>query len=188
MQFAKESGIRVDDTQVERTIARIAQDNKLPPEEFSKAVEREGVPFAKYRDDIRNEMVIQRLREREVEGRVTVSDAEVDHFLATHDSQSGGDIEYRIAHILVLVPEQATPDQIETRSEARRGGDASAALGWRFRTGRGGFSGCARRAAGRQSRLAPAGAAADDVRRPGARPQAGPDLGRAALGERGSTS
>ncbi len=131
MQYAKESGIRVDDTQVERTLARIAQDNKLSPEEFRKAIEREGVTFSKYRDEIRNEMVIQRLREREVEGRVSVSDAEVDLFLATLDSQSGGDVEYRIAHILVLVPEQATPEQIETRvrkveeamRQLRSGGD-----------------------------------------------------------------
>ena len=131
MQYAKESGIRIDDTQVERTLARIAQDNKLSTDEFRKAIEREGVTFSKYRDEIRNEMVIQRLREREVEGRVNVSDAEVELFLATLDSQSGGDVEYRIAHILVLVPEQATPEQIETRvrkveeamRQLRSGGD-----------------------------------------------------------------
>jgi peptidyl-prolyl cis-trans isomerase SurA len=131
LQYAKESGIRVDDTQVERTIARIAQDNKMTPDEFKKAVEREGIPFSKYREDIRNEIVIQRLREREVEGRVTVSDAEVDLFLATQDSQSGGDVEYKVAHILVLVPEQATPEQVETRvrkveeamRQLRSGGD-----------------------------------------------------------------
>jgi peptidyl-prolyl cis-trans isomerase SurA len=131
MQYAKESGIRVDDTQVERTLARIAQDNKMNSDEFKKAVEREGITFSKYREDIRNEMVIQRLREREVEGRVTVSDAEVDLFLATLDSQSGGDIEYKLAHILVAVPEQATPEQIETRvrrveeamRQLRSGGD-----------------------------------------------------------------
>ena len=131
MQYAKESGIRVDDTQVERAIARIAQDNKMTPDEFKKAVEREGLPYSKYREDIRNEMVIQRLREREVEGRVAVSDAEVNLFLATQDSQSGGDVEYKVAHILVLVPEQATPEQIETRvrkveeamRQLRSGGD-----------------------------------------------------------------
>ncbi len=131
MQYAKESGIRVDDTQVERTIARIAQDNKMTPDEFKKAVEREGIAFSKYRDDIRSEMVVQRLREREVEGRITVTDAEVDLFLATQDAQSGGDVEYKIAHILVLVPEQATPEQIQTRvgkvedamRQLRSGGD-----------------------------------------------------------------
>ena len=115
MQYAKESGIRIDDTQVERAIARIAQDNKLSPDDFRKAVEKEGLVFAKYRDGIRNEMIIQRLRDREVEGRVSVSDSEVDLFLATTNAQAGGDTEYRIAHILVLVPEQASPEQIDGR-------------------------------------------------------------------------
>ena len=121
LQFAKETGIRVDDTQVERTILRIAEDNKLSAEEFRKVVEREGIVYAKYREDIRNEVIIQRLREREVEGRVNVSDAEVDHFLATSDVQSGGDIEYRLAHVLVLVPEQASPEQIEARQRRAEG-------------------------------------------------------------------
>ena len=115
LQYAKDTGIRVDDTQVERALARIAEDNKLSSEEFRKAVEREGIPWSKYRNDIRNEITVQRLREREVEGRVNVSDAEVDHLLATLDSQAGGEVEYRLSHILVLVPEQASPDQIDVR-------------------------------------------------------------------------
>ena len=90
-------------------------------EDFRKMVEREGILYAKYREDIRNEVIIQRLREREVEGRVNVSDAEVDHFLATSDVQSGGDIEYRLAHVLVLVPEQASPEQIEARQRRAEG-------------------------------------------------------------------
>ncbi len=115
LQYAKETGIRVDDTQVERTILRIAQDNKVSAEDFRRAVEREGIPYPKYREDIRNEIVIQRLREREVDGRVSVSDAEVEYFLATLNAQTGGDIEYRLAHVLVLVPEQASPEQIDAK-------------------------------------------------------------------------
>jgi len=115
LQYAKETGIRVDDTQVERTLARIAEDNKLSNDDFRKAVEREGIPFAKYRNDIRNEITVQRLREREVESRVNVSDAEVDHLIATLDAQAGGEVEYRLAHILVTVPEQASTDQIDVR-------------------------------------------------------------------------
>ncbi len=133
LQYAKDTGIRVDDTQVERALARIAEDNKLSSEDFRKAVEREGIPFAKYRSDIRNEIIVQRLREREVEGRVNVSDAEVDYLLATLESQAGGEIEYRLAHILVLVPEQASADQIDVRqrraetalSQVRSGTDFS---------------------------------------------------------------
>jgi len=115
MQYAKETGIRVDDTMVERALTRIAEDNKLSADDFRKAVEREGIPYGKYRSDIRNEITVQRLREREVEGRVTVSDAEVDYLLATQEAQAGGEVEYRLAHILVLVPEQASTDQIDLR-------------------------------------------------------------------------
>jgi peptidyl-prolyl cis-trans isomerase SurA len=74
LQFAKDNGVKVDDTQVERTILRIAQDNKLSPDEFKVALRRENIDYEKYREDIRKEMVIQRLRDREVDSRVTVSD------------------------------------------------------------------------------------------------------------------
>jgi peptidyl-prolyl cis-trans isomerase SurA len=115
LQFAKESGIKVDDTQVERTIQRIAEENKLTLPELRDALAKDNVTYAKYRDDVRNEIIVQRLREREVESRITVSDAEVENYLATIKAQSGGDAEYRVAHILVLVPEQATADQIEAK-------------------------------------------------------------------------
>jgi peptidyl-prolyl cis-trans isomerase SurA len=114
-QFAKENGVRVDDQMVERTILRIAQENKLTPEELRRALEREKIPYPKYREDIRREVTIQRLREREVDSRVQVSEAEVDNYLATVAAQAGGENEYLLAHIMVAVPEQATPDQIDAR-------------------------------------------------------------------------
>ncbi len=115
LQFAKENGVRVDDTQVERAILRIAQDNKLSADEFRQALKKENIEYEKYREDIRKEIVIQRLREREVDSHVTVSDSEVEAFLASQNSQAGGDAEYRVSHILVLVPEKASPEQIDAK-------------------------------------------------------------------------
>ena len=115
MQQAKETGVRIDDVQVERTIARIAQDNKLSADQFRVAVEREGITYAKYREDMRNEITVQRLRDREVDSKIVVSDAEVDNFLATVAAQTGGETEYRLSHVLVLVPEQASADQIDAK-------------------------------------------------------------------------
>jgi peptidyl-prolyl cis-trans isomerase SurA len=115
LQYAKDNGVRVDDQTVERTILRIAQENKISPEELKRALDREKVSYAKYREDIRREVTIQRLREREVDSRVQVSEAEVDNYLATVASQAGGENEYELAHIMVGVPEQATPDQIDAR-------------------------------------------------------------------------
>jgi|SoiMethySBSTD1v2_1073268.scaffolds.fasta_scaffold40257_4 peptidyl-prolyl cis-trans isomerase SurA len=122
MQFAKESGVRVDDTMVERTILRVAQENKLSPEEFRKVLDRENIPYAKYREDVRKEVTLQRLREREVDSKIVVSDAEVDNYLATVAAQAGGESEYLLSHVLVRVQEQASPDQIDQRR--RRAEDA----------------------------------------------------------------
>ena len=115
LQYAKDNGIKVDDVQVERTIQRIAEDNKMTPDDMRKALARDNIAYAKYREDVRNEITMQRVREREVDNRITVSDSEVDLYLATIKSQSGGEAEYRIAHILVAVPEQANTDQIDAR-------------------------------------------------------------------------
>ncbi|HEV7413076.1 MAG TPA: peptidylprolyl isomerase [Casimicrobiaceae bacterium] len=115
LQQAKEDGVKIDDSQVERAIQRIATENKLSAEDFRKVLAQENIPYAKYRDDIRNEMVVQRLREREIDSKVQVSDAEVDQYLATLKAQNAGETEYRVAHILVTVPEQASADQIESR-------------------------------------------------------------------------
>ena len=115
LQHAKDSGIKVDDTQVERAIQRIAEDNKLTLDGLRQALSREGVTYVKYREDVRREIMVQRLREREIDARITVSDAEVENYLATIKAQFGSEAEYRLAHILVLVPEQASAEQIEAK-------------------------------------------------------------------------
>ena len=117
LQFAKETGIRIDDTTVERTILRVAEENKFAPDEFRKVLEREGIPYSNYREDIRRQIIIQRVREREVDSKVQVSDAEVQNYLATIASQAGGEDEYLLSHIYVTVPEQATPDVVDVRRQ-----------------------------------------------------------------------
>lgn len=126
LQFAKETGVRIDDTTVERAFLRVAQDNKVTPEEFRKVLDREGITFAKYREDIRRELTLARLREREVEARVNVTDAELDSFIASTALRESGDVEYLLSHILVTVPEQASPEQVEQRR--RRAEDALAQI------------------------------------------------------------
>jgi len=117
LQYAKDTGVRVDDTMVERTILRVAEENKLKPDDFRKVLEREGIPYSNYREDIRRQIILQRVREREVDSKVMVSDAEVDNYLATLASQAGGEDEYLLSHIYVTVPEQAAPDVVATRRQ-----------------------------------------------------------------------
>jgi len=115
VQTARETGLRVDDTQLQRSVERIAQENKLTPEAFRKALEGDGVNFNRFRDELRNEILIARLKEREVDSKILITDAEIDNYLKNQQNQGGKDDEYSLAHILVMVPEQASPEQIQAR-------------------------------------------------------------------------
>ena len=114
LQFAAQTGVRVDDNQLDKALDRIAEENKLTPEQFRLALEKDNVNFSKFREEIRNEIILTRLREREVDNRVVVSDGEIDNFLSTQTA-SGQNTEYNLAHILVQVPEQASPEQIKAK-------------------------------------------------------------------------
>jgi peptidyl-prolyl cis-trans isomerase SurA len=114
-QTAKETGLRVDDTQLQRSIERIAQENKVSPEAFRKMLEADGIDFNRFREELRNEILIARLKEREVDSKILITDAEIDNYLKNQQSQGGKDDEYSLSHILVLVPEQASPEQIQAK-------------------------------------------------------------------------
>jgi peptidyl-prolyl cis-trans isomerase SurA len=115
VQTARETGLRVDDTQLQRAIERIAEENKMTPEQFRQAMEKDGISFSRFREEIRNEILMARLKEREVDGRIVISDAEIDNFLRNQAAQGGKDDEFNVAHILVLVPEGASPEQLKAR-------------------------------------------------------------------------
>lgn len=117
IQFAKETGLRIDDAQVDQAIQRIAQQSNLTPAQFRQVLQRDGVPYDQFREQLRNELLVGRLRDREVESRITVSDAEVDSFLASQQAQGGAAGEYLVSHILVRVSEGATSAEIAARRQ-----------------------------------------------------------------------
>jgi peptidyl-prolyl cis-trans isomerase SurA len=114
-QFARQTGLRVSDADLDQALERIAAENKIAPAALRQAVEQTGVPFDRFREDVRGEMLISRLREREIESRVTVTDAEIQSFLRTQEAQTEKIDEYNLSHILVSVPEQASPDELKAR-------------------------------------------------------------------------
>lgn len=113
LQEAKSVGIQVDDDTLNQTIKRIAADNKLSVAEFRGTLEKDGYDFALFREDIRRELVIRRLHERQVSQRVVISEQDVDQYLSTEPDARNDDKEFHVAHILVAVPEAATPEQVE---------------------------------------------------------------------------
>jgi peptidyl-prolyl cis-trans isomerase SurA len=124
LQFARETGLRISDIELDASIRRIAEGNRLSLQDFRATLEKDGIAWTKFREEIREEIILSRLRDREVESRIVISDGEIDNYLANPD-QGGevGNIEVQTAHIVVRVPEQASPDQL-----MRIGARAQAAL------------------------------------------------------------
>jgi peptidyl-prolyl cis-trans isomerase SurA len=131
VQFALETGVRVDDLQLDRTVGMIAEQNRMSLADFRRALEREGVPFEKFREDIRREVMISRLKEREVDSKIQIGESEIDNFLEEVKSTPQG-TEFNIAHILVSVPESASPEQIEVRLKRAQEAAARAKSGTDF--------------------------------------------------------
>ena len=113
-QHARSTGIRVDPAQVERALQRIAAQNRLDLAGLAAALEKDGMSLDQMRNTIRNEILITRARERDVDNRISVSDAEIEGYLQTQ-VQQGTETEYNFSHILVTVPENASPEQIQAR-------------------------------------------------------------------------
>ncbi len=114
-QFARETGLHVDDAMLDKTILRIAQQNKFASvAAFRAKLKKEGIVFDDFREEIRNEMIAARLREREVDSKLVISENEIDNFLSNQANQEGKGEELLLSHILVVVPEQASADKIQT--------------------------------------------------------------------------
>jgi peptidyl-prolyl cis-trans isomerase SurA len=113
LQLAKETSLRVDDLQLDRTVARVAETNKMSLTDFRRALERDGIQFEKFREEIRNEIMLSRVREREVDSKITISENEIDFFLSQQGGSRAAGSEYNLAHILLRLPDQASPEQVE---------------------------------------------------------------------------
>ena len=117
-QYAKENGVRVDDSQLDQAITRIAQQNKFATlADFRAKLEADGVDYKKFREEIRSEIISTRLRKREVESNIVVSDKDVDDYLANKARIGSEGEEFHLAHIFVVVPEQASADKIQAARE-----------------------------------------------------------------------
>lgn len=112
-QSAKENGIRIDDTMLDQAITRIAAGNKMSVADFRKALEKDGIAFASFREEIRGEILISQLRERDVDSRIKISEGEIDNYLAGAGAGASAQSEVDVAHILLRTPEGSSPEQID---------------------------------------------------------------------------
>jgi len=113
LQLAVQTGIRVGESEVDQAIETIARRNNLSVENFRKALAKSGMDAAAYRAQTRDQLTIQQLLEREINNRVNVTDSEVSHFLENPQSRADMDVTYNLSHILIGIPESASPEAIQ---------------------------------------------------------------------------
>lgn len=121
LSHARLVGVRVDDAEVDRAVANIAAQNQLTLPQLRERLRSQGIDFARFRANLRDELLVARLREREVQARIRVTEAEIERHLARLRAESGQAIEYDIAQVLIAVPENATREhEAERRAHAEQ--------------------------------------------------------------------
>jgi peptidyl-prolyl cis-trans isomerase SurA len=136
LHLAREFGLRVEDAAVDQAELTVANQNQIDRTELHRRLVLDGIPLVQFREDLRNQLLVNRLREREIEPRVRVTDADVDQFLREQAGNSTmASLELNLAMVLVAVPENSSAAQIaalqaraERVAERARGGDDFAAL------------------------------------------------------------
>ena len=113
---ARDSGLKIDESELDRAVANVAVQNQLTLPQLRERLRREGIEYAKFRANVKDQMIVERLREREVAGRIRVSDAEIDKLLEERRA-GGANAQFNIAQILVAVPENATQVVLAERRE-----------------------------------------------------------------------
>ncbi|WOB08033.1 peptidylprolyl isomerase [Piscinibacter gummiphilus] len=112
---ARDSGMRLDDAEVERAMTNVAAQNQLTPQQLRERLRREGIDYARFRKNIRDQLLVERTREREVQQRIRISDSDIDAWLDKQRAAAGSSTEYNLAQVLVVVPENAPAKVVEER-------------------------------------------------------------------------
>ena len=114
---ARDSGTRIDDAELDRAVGNVAIQNQLTMAQLRERLRKEGIPYAKFRDNIRDQMLVERVREHEVVSRIKINDAEIDALIEERRVRGGAGAELNIAQILVTVPDGASEAVVAERRE-----------------------------------------------------------------------
>ena len=113
LQIAEANGITIDDSLLNSEIKGLAEKNGVSLTEFRDILERDGYSYEQFRDDMRKQLTIMQVRRQMVTSRIKVNDQEIDNLLATLKSSGAGSIEYHLGHILIAIPEAASPAEVQ---------------------------------------------------------------------------
>jgi len=117
LQIATDNGITVSDSMLNSEVQDLARENGVTLTEFKDILERDGYSYSSFRENLRKQLIINQVRRQMVASRIKVSDQEVDNLMATLKASGQSDIEYHFSHILVAIPEAASPAEIQAAEQ-----------------------------------------------------------------------
>jgi peptidyl-prolyl cis-trans isomerase SurA len=118
LQRAERLGIQVPDEMLNQALASIAQRNGMSLEALPRALAAEGIDYGAYRQELREQLTLDQLRQRDVLARISVTEREIDQFLSRQQNSMAENLDYDVSHILISMPSNATPEQV-AEAEAR---------------------------------------------------------------------
>lgn len=113
--LARETGSRIDEPELDRVVANVASQNKLTMTELRERLKADGMDFKTFRENLRDQMLIERVREREVQKRINITDGDIDRYLDERQAKAESNPQLNVAQVLVPVPEKSTPAQVAER-------------------------------------------------------------------------
>jgi peptidyl-prolyl cis-trans isomerase SurA len=112
-QRATKAGLKVPDETLNTALTDVAQRNNIPLSQLPEALQQQGIDYAAYREDMRKELTLGLLRQRDVLQRISITPREIDQYLEKESKMPAADNEYNVSHILIAVPQEATPAQLD---------------------------------------------------------------------------
>lgn len=114
---ARDGGVRVDEAEIDRAVTNVAAQNQITVAQLRERLRSEGLDYVRFRNTLRDQILLERIREREVQSRIRINDADIEAWLAQQREKNGAATEYNIAQILLSVPENAAPAVIAQRRQ-----------------------------------------------------------------------
>jgi peptidyl-prolyl cis-trans isomerase SurA len=118
--YARDSGVKVEDSEVDRAVQSVAAQNQLTMPQLRERLKQEGIDYNRFRSNLRDQMLVERVREREVQGRIKITDQEIDDLVDKQRAAAQSEVEYNVAQILVTVPEGASEAVVAERQARAR--------------------------------------------------------------------
>jgi peptidyl-prolyl cis-trans isomerase SurA len=117
LSMARDYGVKIEESEIDRAVTNMAEQNQLTLTQFRDRLKSEGYDYSRLRHNLRDQLLLERVREREVQARIRINDADIENWLSAERDKAGKSLEYDVAQILIAIPEHANAAEIDKRRQ-----------------------------------------------------------------------